>query len=104
MAQPALLTTWGIVTVSNTGRRPIYISHASLALPKGYKATHLLLWEGLGGQKLGEGAQPVDYIVNQDGMEEYKKDWKKIRAMVIDASGKNYYSKVDKSNRPSWAR
>ncbi len=94
---------WCLVTVTNCGRRPIYISHASLKLPKGYKATHLLIQEAIRGQRLGEGDPPASYVVSQDGMEDYKKDWHKIRAAVTDTAGKEYLSKVDKSKRPSWA-
>ena len=38
---------WGIVTATNIGRRPIYISHAALILPKGYDSEYLLLAEGI---------------------------------------------------------
>ena len=34
---------WGLVTVANVGRRPIYVRIANLKLPKGYKNTHLVL-------------------------------------------------------------
>ncbi len=94
---------WGFVTVSNVGRRPIYISHASITIPKGYGHNYLLLWEGLRGQRLAEGDPPVDYVLAQDKLEKYKKVWKKMRAVVFDTAGKKYYSKVDKSRPPSWA-
>jgi hypothetical protein len=32
---------WGLVTVANVGRRPVYIRVANLKLPKGYKHSHL---------------------------------------------------------------
>lgn len=96
---------WAIVSVTNVGRRPIYISHSSFELPKGYDHTHLLIWQGIHGQKLAEGDAPVDYIVSQEGFEKYKKDWRKIRVVVFDSAGKAYKSKaVDKKNFPSWAR
>lgn len=94
---------WCLVTVTNCGRRPIYISHASLKLSKGYKYTHLLIQEAIRGEKLGEGDPPVSYVVSQDGLEEYKNDWHKIRAVVTDTAGRKYYSKVNKSKPPSWA-
>ncbi len=55
------------------------------------------------GQKLGKGDALVDYMVSQDGMEKYKNDWQKIRAVVFDTAGKTYYSSVDKPKQPSWA-
>jgi len=94
---------WGLVTVTNVGRRTIYISHAALKLPKGYQCTHLLLMEGIGGQALSEGGPPASYVITQGGLEKYKKDWYKIRAQVSDTAGKEYFSRVDKSKRPSWA-
>ena len=94
---------WGVVTVANVGRRPIYISHTSIELPRGYDHNYLLLWEGLQGQKLAEGDPPVDYVLSQDGLGKYKRDWKRMRAVVIDTAGKKYYSKIDESKAPSWA-
>src|SRR5208282_2857943 len=43
------------IRVANVGRRPIYISHAALKLPRGYQHTHLVLHEGLQGDRLVEG-------------------------------------------------
>lgn len=97
------LRKWGLVVVANTGRRPIFISHASIRLPRGYEHTHLLLREGLPGTRLAEGDPPVTYVVSQEGMEKYKKDWKKLKAIVIDSAGREYASGVDKTKRPSWA-
>lgn len=59
-----------LVRVTNTGRRPIYVSHASLKLPKGYPHTHLVLGEALQGNKLAEGDPPKTYVGNQDDMEQ----------------------------------
>lgn len=94
---------WALVTVTNVGRRPIYISHASLKLPRGYKPSHLLIREAISGQRLAEGDPPVTYVVSQDGLEKYKNNWHRIRAVVYDTAGKEYSSKVDKSKTPSWA-
>lgn len=96
---------WALVTISNVGRRPVYLSHASLKLPRGSEFTHLVIKEGIQGQKVGEGDPPVSYIVTQDGLEKYAKNWHKIRAVVSDTAGENYLSsRTDKSKRPSWAR
>lgn len=96
--------SWGTITVTNIGRRPIYISHASIKLPRGYKSTHLLLVEGISGKKLAEGDPPETFILDQESLGEYSIVWKKLRAVVIDSTGKNYYSKKIKTkNAPSWA-
>jgi hypothetical protein len=95
---------WGIVSVSNVGRRPIYIRLVNLELPKGYKHTNLLINEGMAGTKLAEGDAPAIYVVTQDGLEKYKKDWNRIRAAVYDTAGKTYRSKVKRTEPPSWAR
>jgi hypothetical protein len=32
------------------------------------------------------------FIVSQDGMHEYAKDWRKIRAAIYDSAGEEYLS------------
>lgn len=96
---------WCLVTASNVGRRPIYISHASLKLPKGHDYTHLLISEGILGQRLAEGDPPSSYVVSQDGLEKYANVWHKIQAVVYDTANKEYRSPLlDKSQPPSWAK
>jgi hypothetical protein len=94
---------YGLVTVTNVGRRPIYISHTSLKLPKGYKLSYLLCAEAIYGKRLGEGEPPVTYVLQQEGMREYKRDWRKVRALVIDSAGTAYYSSKVRE-MPSWAK
>lgn len=98
----------GVITVTNIGRRPIYISHVSLKLPsRGY----LLLIEGVSGQKLTEGDTPRIFTVNHDQIiqkigERLQKQpnmWRLIRAQVSDSAGKVYLSKKIK-NCPDWAK
>ena len=48
----------GVVTVTNAGRRPIFISHAALELHKSKKGPFILLRESITGIKLAEGDQP----------------------------------------------
>ena len=96
---------YGVVSVANVGRRPIYVSHAALKLPKGYGESHLILVEGIAGKKLQEGDEPARFKIDQNGMEKYAADWRKIRAQISDSTGKAYFSKRPaKSNIPSWAR
>jgi hypothetical protein len=95
--------SYGVVRATNIGRRPVYMSHASLKLPKGYGDSYLLLGQGIYGTRLGEGDPPVAYVVDQEGMRKYKKDWHKVRAVVIDSAGTAYYSsKVREA--PSWGK
>jgi hypothetical protein len=91
--------------VANVGRRPVYIRVANLQLPKGYKHTNLLITDGIAGKRLAEGDAPVHFTVSQDGLQEYAKDWRKIRAIVYDSAGKEYLSsrKPNKNHPPSWA-
>ena len=95
---------WGTVRVSNIGRRPIYVSHVALEVPKGFDHTHMVLMEGISGKKLAEGDAPQTYMVSQDGMEIYAHKWRGIRAQVTDSSGKVWRSKlVARNSVPSWA-
>jgi len=95
---------WGIITVTNAGRRTAYISHISLILPKHSKDySHLLLREGIAGQKLAEGDPPAFFQIDQDGLEKYSKYWRKIRAEVSVSTGKKVYSKRIKKI-PSWSK
>ena len=96
---------WGCIWVSNVGRRPIFISHVALRLPKGYTNTHLILREGVTGARLAEGDPTRMYIVSQDGLEQYAAHWKKVAAQVSDPSGRVWTSKQrTKNSAPSWAK
>lgn len=98
-------TKWGLIRVTNVGRRPTYVSHVALKLPKGYDHTHLVIMGGIVGKKLTEGDPSEAYVVDQTSMELYAKDWKHIVAQVNDSTGKIWYSKKLKSNKiPSWAQ
>lgn len=93
---------WGVVTVTNVGRRPIHVSHVALRLPKGLDDTHLLISDGIRGKTLSEAAPSEIHVVTQDGMEIYAKYWDKIVAQVSDSNGHEWKSKPVKK-RPSWA-
>jgi hypothetical protein len=97
--------SYGVVRVTNVGRRGIYISHASLRLPKGHEASHLLLADGIPGKKLAEGDSPEIYVILQDDLGQYAKHWRKIIAQVSDSTGKEWTSrKIARGDVPSWAR
>jgi hypothetical protein len=93
---------WGLVRVSNVGRRTAFISHVAIKLPKGYDHTHLVAMDSVAGQKLAEGDAPKIFMMSQDNMSTYSKDWKTIVAQVSDSTGKVWLSKPIKE-RPSWA-
>lgn len=88
---------WGLVKVVNTGRRPVYVSHVALRLPKGADptASHLILAEGIAGEELGEGDSPRLYFVDQDSLTKYTRHWERIRAQVSDSTGKEWTSKLN---------
>jgi hypothetical protein len=95
---------WGAIRVTNVGRRAAYVSHIALKIPKGYEHRHLLILGGINGKKLAEGDPTEVFMVTQDGMELYAKDWKKIVAQVNDSTGKTWYSKSFRMmEKPSWA-
>ena len=95
---------WGVVSVTNTGRRPIFVSHAALRIPKGYGHTHLVISAAITGKTLTEGSPTERYVVTQEGLEPYAKDWRKIIAQVNDSSGRAWKSKQPSvEDKPSWA-
>ncbi len=96
---------WGLITVTNVGRRATYVSHVALRLPKGHDATHLLIRTGIEGKKLTEGDPAAVYVVDQAGMEAYREKWRDVIAQVSDSSSKVWTSQKLKRNEiPSWAK
>lgn len=96
---------WGVVGVTNTGRRPVFISHVHLGLPKGSPTQNLLLVEGIQGNKLGEGDPPKTFIVDQEQLPAAVnlKKWREVRGQVRDSAGKLYRSRRAKEKTPpSW--
>jgi hypothetical protein len=95
---------WGVITVTNVGRRPTYVSHVALKLPKGYDHSHLLISDSIHGKKLTEGDPSEVFVVNQEGLEQYAKDWDRLKAQISDSTGKVWFSRRQKAaGRPSWA-
>jgi len=93
----------GIITVANIGRRPIFVSHAALRLPKEAKRSLILINSSVPGEKLCEGDRPLQYIVPQETLKGYAPFWDKIRASVSDSTGKAWYSKKGGiKKKPSW--
>lgn len=93
----------GCITVTNTGRRAIFMSHVALRLPQGEEISHFLIQGGLKGQKISEGDPPAVFPVDQDGLEQYAGNWEEILAQVSDSTGKEWLSKKVQAI-PSWAK
>jgi len=96
---------WGIITVANVGRRPIYLSHASLRIPKGYGIAHLLLTDSVTGKKVAEGDPPLQFPIDQTDLAKYAKNWRNIHAEIVDSTGRMWKSrKLRRKDKPSWAK
>lgn len=93
----------GCITITNTGRRAIFMSHVALQLPKGGEHSHYLICDGLEGKTLSEGDPPAFFPVDQEGLELYALEWQKVLAQVSDSTGKEWLSKKV-SAIPSWAK
>ena len=91
------------ITVTNVGRRAVYMSHVALRLPRGEEISHFLIQGGLKGQKISEGDPPSVFPVEQDGLEAYGGKWQEIVAQVSDSTGKEWVSKKVQTI-PSWAK
>ena len=60
---------------------------------------------GIAGDKLSEGDPTKVYVVPQDGLEKYAKDWRNVVAQISDSTGRVWKSKHLKRNeKPSWAK
>lgn len=94
---------FGLIKVTNVGRRAVYISHVALRLPRGEKLSHLLIRDGITGQKLSEGDPPAVFTVDQSSVEAYASKWQEIVVQVSDSTGKEWISKKATAV-PSWAK
>jgi hypothetical protein len=96
---------WGLILVTNIGRRPVYVSHVALRLPRGFTDSHLVLSEGIRGRRLGEGDPPLEYVIEQESLRKYARAWREIVAQVSDSTGREWVSrKAAKDDAPSWSR
>lgn len=92
----------GMVSVTNIGRRAVYVGAVALELPKHSDYKALLLKGSIPGKRFGEGDPPAKYVVTYDKLEKYKAEWYRIRAFAEDSTGKKYYSEFTRI-KPSWA-
>ena len=86
----------GMISVTNMGRRPVYVSHVCLVLPKSYKNRLMLLMDSVPGRTLSESDPPAIFIIRDDVQRKYAKDLKRICAQVSDSTGRVYKSKYPK--------
>ena len=93
--------TRGLIRVTNVNRRPVFISLVALELPKGFDHTHLVLMKALDGTKLSEGERPLAVWVAYEGLAQYSKVWRKIRAYTEDSTGKKYRSEFPAKDGPT---
>jgi hypothetical protein len=96
----------GLVRITNIGRRPVFISSVALELPKGFKRRYLVKLETIGGTKLDEGEKPMGILIPYDGLEQYSKVWRKIRAYAEDSTGRQYHSSLPlkDAETPPWVK
>ena len=94
----------GLVRVTNTGRRAVFISIAAIEIPN--SPAIYVLNDSLAGTKLGEGDKPAGYFISHEGMAEHSAYWRKIRAFVEVSTGEKYYSPYPKkkTSPPNWAK
>ena len=91
---------YGVIKITNIGRRPIFISQISIRIPG---SKELLITESITGEKIGEGDHPKIYPIDQDGLEKYAELWDKMYAVVRDSAEREYLSRPPK-NKPSWGK
>jgi hypothetical protein len=93
--------SYGVVTISNVGRRPSFVSHVAIEVPGGHDHTHLVLWGSINGVKLAEGDAPLIYPVPQGDMGQYAGEWRRVVAQMTDTTGRIWRSARPK-RRPNW--
>jgi hypothetical protein len=79
---------WGVVTVTNVGRRAVRVSQVALRLPKGHDVTHLLHPGSVQGKTLTEASPAEVFVVSQDDLGKFAADWREVRAEVSDSTGR----------------
>lgn len=97
---------YGMVVVTNEGRRPIFIS-AVVIVPPGTSlegGTHMLITQSMGGNRLGEGDKPYKCLVDKSVFIEHGLRWREIRAYAEDSAGRRYLSPVPRKSAtaPNW--
>ncbi len=93
----------GLVRVTNTGRRAVFIAIAAIEVPN--SPTIYVLNDSLAGSKLAEGDKPAGYFISHEGMAVHAAYWRKLRAFVEVSTGEKYYSDYPRKDEPppKWA-
>lgn len=94
----------GLVRVTNTGRRAVFVAIAAIEIPN--SPTVYVLNDSLAGFKLAEGDKPAGYFISHEGMAVHAAYWRNIRAFVEVSTGEKYYSAYPRKNEPppKWAK
>jgi hypothetical protein len=121
-------TRYGVIIVTNAGRRPAFASAVALTVPyEGHGVRRLLskplyrftpriaarllptrwiiLLRSTGGQKLIEGDQPYMQLIPQqtyEALSPYRLKWREIRAVIELSTGHRVFS-APADKQPSWA-
>ena len=93
----------GLVRVTNTGRRAVFISATALEIPNSPEIH--VLQDSISGVKLAEGDKPAAYLVSREWVAVHVGKWRKMRAFVEVSTGGKYYSAYPRRNEPppNWA-
>jgi hypothetical protein len=103
---PEIPDGYFVVRIHNVGRRPIYLGNAHVTVPRWARSnvgvTHFLLSSGVQGVTIGEGGAPHVVATKQTGLAKFAEIWPYMRAAVVDAAGRTYYSDWP-TLKPDWA-
>lgn len=92
---------FALVSISNSGRRPVYISLVYLEFPGDFDG---IVNDSLQNpQTFPEGGAPATYLTDEEELKKFANSWPVIRAIAIDAAGKHYRSKR-LSKKPKWGK
>lgn len=86
------------VSIANTGRRPVFVSHVALTKPRWRgKRPNLIIAEAIKGRRLSEGDPPWNLFVGQDAaFYNFDPGAGSLRAEVLDTTNKVYYSRAER--------
>lgn len=94
---------WSGISVTNIGRRPIFVSHAHLHYPDTTRVS--LITESFDGAKLLEGDPPKTYLLDDTAnlrrLEKCAAEWWRVRARIADHTGTNWWS-ARVTEKPGW--
>jgi hypothetical protein len=98
--RPDYPESFASVTVSNIGRRSIYVSH--ITGEEDGNRVHMLIPASVPGKILSEGSAPWSVIVDEAQFKSQQPPWWNLRFYVCDTAGRRYYSRWPEK-APDWA-